>query len=80
MRASGLLPALLIGKTWSLGSAAVLDWRVSSEGACLVTRTVAGVPASDLSASDLLKAWPSIADPDDGRLGFYLRLDPLTWG
>lgn len=46
----------------------------------VVTRTVAGVPASDLSASDLLKAWPSIADPDDGRLGFYLRLDPLTWG
>ncbi|WP_177224701.1 hypothetical protein [Variovorax sp. 770b2] len=46
----------------------------------MVTRTVAGVPASDLSASDLLKAWPSIADPDDGRLGFYLRLDPLTWG
>jgi streptomycin 3"-kinase len=47
---------------FGLGSAAVLDWRVSSEGACLVTRTVAGVPASDLSASDLLEAWPSIAE------------------
>lgn len=46
---------------FDLGSPAVLDWHASSDGACLVTRVVAGVPASDLSASDLLKAWPSIA-------------------
>lgn len=47
---------------FGLGSAAVLDWHASRDGACLVTCAVAGVPASDLSASDLLKAWPSIAE------------------
>ncbi|MCR6480474.1 APH(3'') family aminoglycoside O-phosphotransferase [Variovorax sp. ZS18.2.2] len=47
---------------FGLGSAAVLDWHASSDGACLVTRVVAGVPASDLTAVELLQAWPSIAE------------------
>lgn len=47
---------------FGLESAEVLDWHASRDGACLVTCAVAGVPASDLSASDLLKAWPSIAE------------------
>jgi streptomycin 3"-kinase len=47
---------------FGLGSAEVLDWHVSSDGACLVTRAVAGVPASDLTAVELLGAWPSIAE------------------
>lgn len=47
---------------FGVGSATVLDWHVSSEGACLVTRTVEGVPASDLTAFELRKAWPSIAE------------------
>lgn len=46
---------------FGLGTAAVLDWRVSEHGACLVTSTVAGVPASDLAAAELLEAWPSMA-------------------
>ncbi|QCI69415.1 APH(3'') family aminoglycoside O-phosphotransferase [Phreatobacter stygius] len=44
-----------------LGSLTVLDWRMSDSGACLVTRTVPGVSASELSASALSAAWPSIA-------------------
>lgn len=47
---------------FGLGSAAVLDWHASSDVACLVTRAVRGVPASDLTAVELLAAWPSIAE------------------
>jgi streptomycin 3"-kinase len=43
-----------------LGSADILDWIASDDGACLVSSAVPGVPASDLSASELKKAWPSI--------------------
>jgi streptomycin 3"-kinase len=43
-------------------SASVLDWRESDEGACLVTGAVPGVPASQLDASALRDAWPSIID------------------
>lgn len=39
----------------------VVDWIVSDEAACLVTRPVTGVPASELSPAQLLAAWPSIA-------------------
>nr|WP_295922124.1 APH(3'') family aminoglycoside O-phosphotransferase [uncultured Dyadobacter sp.] len=39
----------------------VLDWTVSGETACLVTRAIAGLPASELSPTQLLAAWPSIA-------------------
>ncbi|MGJ7524640.1 APH(3'') family aminoglycoside O-phosphotransferase [Variovorax sp. GB1P17] len=46
---------------FNIGSATVLDWRSSEHGACLVTSVVAGVPASELSAAELLKAWPSMA-------------------
>lgn len=46
---------------YGVGSASVLDWHVTQEGACLVTTAVPGVPASDLSATDLLRAWPSMA-------------------
>ncbi|MGJ7488673.1 APH(3'') family aminoglycoside O-phosphotransferase [Variovorax sp. ZT5P49] len=46
---------------FGLGSAKVLDWHASKDGACLVTSAVPGVPASDLPAADLLKAWPSMA-------------------
>jgi len=46
---------------FELGSAKVLDWRASQEGACLVTSVVPGVPASELPAEKLLQAWPSMA-------------------
>lgn len=39
----------------------ILDWREGEEGACLVMTAIPGVPAADLSGSDLLKAWPSMA-------------------
>jgi len=39
----------------------VIDWREAEDGACLVMTAVHGVPASDLSATDLLRAWPSMA-------------------
>lgn len=39
---------------------AVLDWRDAGDAACLVTAALAGVPASVLSAADLLAAWASI--------------------
>ncbi len=41
-------------------SAPVLHWRRSDSGACLVTRAVPGVPASQLDAAALQRAWPSI--------------------
>ena len=37
--------------------AAVLDWRESDAGACLVTRAVGGLPASELKAPALRRAW-----------------------
>ena len=42
-------------------SVPVLDWRQTDVGACLVTQAVPGVPASELDAQALLKAWPSVA-------------------
>lgn len=42
-------------------SVPVLDWRQTDVGACLVTQAVLGVPASELDAQALLKAWPSLA-------------------
>lgn len=41
---------------------AVLDWRTSEHGACLVTSAVAGVPADQLDPARLRAAWPSVAD------------------
>jgi streptomycin 3"-kinase len=38
----------------------ILDWREGEEGACLVMTAIPGVPAADLSGSNLLKAWPSM--------------------
>lgn len=40
--------------------AAVLDWRESDAGACLTTQALGGVPASELDAPTLLRAWPSV--------------------
>jgi streptomycin 3"-kinase len=67
--------------------APVLEWRESGAGACLVTREVGGVPASELDATGLRRAWPSIvgvvrdlhglaADrcPFDRGLGFMMSL------
>jgi streptomycin 3"-kinase len=38
----------------------VLDWHETDAGACLITRAVLGVPASELDAPALQRAWPSI--------------------
>ncbi|MXN48594.1 APH(3'') family aminoglycoside O-phosphotransferase [Shinella kummerowiae] len=38
----------------------VISWREEQEGACLVMTAIPGVPAADLSGSDLFKAWPSL--------------------
>nr|WP_042189037.1 APH(3'') family aminoglycoside O-phosphotransferase [Kibdelosporangium sp. MJ126-NF4]CEL18620.1 Aminoglycoside 3'-phosphotransferase @ Streptomycin 3'-kinase StrA [Kibdelosporangium sp. MJ126-NF4]CTQ98105.1 Aminoglycoside 3'-phosphotransferase (EC 2.7.1.95) @ Streptomycin 3'-kinase StrA (EC 2.7.1.87) [Kibdelosporangium sp. MJ126-NF4] len=40
----------------------VLDWITDTDGACLVTSTVRGVPADGVSAEELRTAWPSIAE------------------
>ncbi len=40
----------------------VLDWRSGDAGACLVTSTVAGVPADRVSPADLRASWDHIAD------------------
>jgi streptomycin 3"-kinase len=45
----------------AIPSALVLDWRETDAGACLVTQAAPGVPASDLDAPDLRRAWPSVA-------------------
>jgi streptomycin 3"-kinase len=44
----------------AIPSAAVLDWRETDAGACLVTQAVLGVPASELDAPALQRAWPSV--------------------
>jgi streptomycin 3"-kinase len=48
--------------TTGIPSAPALDWRDTGAGACLVTGAAPGVPASELDAPALLRAWPSIAD------------------
>ena len=48
--------------SFDLGSPTVLDWVTSGNRACLVTSAVPGVRASDLTAQQLSKAWPSIAE------------------
>jgi streptomycin 3"-kinase len=71
--------------------AAVLDWRESSAGACLVTQAVDGVPASELDAAALRRAWPSMVQmlrdlhsiatdqcPFDRGLGHMLSLAEPT--
>lgn len=45
-----------------LGSPDVLDWAASDGAACLVMSAVPGVPASELTAPELARAWPSIAE------------------
>ncbi|OIJ27372.1 APH(3'') family aminoglycoside O-phosphotransferase [Nocardioides luteus] len=44
-----------------LPAATVLAWRATDEGACLITTTVPGVPADQLDAAALRRAWPAIA-------------------
>lgn len=41
---------------------AVLDWHSTDDGACLVTRAVAGVAADQLDAGSLGAVWPAITD------------------
>lgn len=49
----------------------VIDWHVAEDGACLVISAIEGVPAAELSAADLLSAWPSMA----GQLAALHALD-----
>lgn len=49
-----------LGQT-DIPAADVLDWNVTGEGACLVTRAVAGVSADQLDRETLWRAWPAIA-------------------
>lgn len=42
-------------------TASVLDWRATDDGACLITSAVPGVPADQLDAAALRRAWPTIA-------------------
>ncbi|WHS94967.1 APH(3'') family aminoglycoside O-phosphotransferase [Sinorhizobium kummerowiae] len=66
--ASGKAAALLEGErdrvAWlapfRLGSPSVCEWIAAENEACLVISALPGVPASELSAVDLKKAWPSI--------------------
>ncbi len=37
-------------------------------------------PGDAQAARDCLFDIHGISNPDEGRLAFYLRLDPLTWG
>ena len=49
-----------LGET-GVPTASVLDWRASDDGACLITSAVPGVPADQLDAPALRRAWPRIA-------------------
>ncbi|WP_026617973.1 APH(3'') family aminoglycoside O-phosphotransferase [Ensifer aridi] len=67
--ASGKAAALLEGErdriawlaAFRIVSPVVYDWIAAEHAACLVLRAIPGVPASELAAPDLKKAWPSIA-------------------
>lgn len=48
--------------TQGLACPEVIDWSESETGAVLVTSTLPGVGADRLSAADLERAWPAIAD------------------
>lgn len=39
----------------------VIEWHEAEEGACLVMTAISGVPASELSGDELLRAWPTLA-------------------
>lgn len=39
-----------------------LGWQENEHGACLVMSAVSGIPAVELSGSDLLRAWPSMVE------------------
>jgi len=73
--------------------APVLDWRVTDDGACLVTRAIPGVTADLLSPERLARAWPEICRvvrelhsipvascPFDRRLGTMISLARATVG
>jgi streptomycin 3"-kinase len=51
--------AVWINQT-EIPSAQVLDWRRTESGAVLVTQAMPGVPASELEAPALRRAWPSV--------------------
>ncbi|MEE1740322.1 APH(3'') family aminoglycoside O-phosphotransferase [Streptomyces sp. BE147] len=56
----------------------VLDWRVTADGARLVTSAVVGVPADRVPAPELRAAWGSIADAVRRLHGLPLRRCPFT--
>ncbi|WP_327701421.1 APH(3'') family aminoglycoside O-phosphotransferase [Streptomyces decoyicus] len=63
----------------------VLDWRSGGAGACLVTSAVPGVPADQVSATDLRDSWERIADAvrglhelPVGRCPFRRDLDAMV--
>ncbi|WP_405826537.1 APH(3'') family aminoglycoside O-phosphotransferase [Streptomyces sp. NBC_00838] len=58
----------------------VLDWRTTPDAACLVTSTVAGVPADRVPAARLQAAWTSIADAVRRLHELPLRECPFTRG
>lgn len=51
---------------WAAGAgvpcAPVLHWSESSAGACLVTGAVPGIPADEIDAAQVARAWPRIVD------------------
>lgn len=68
-----------------LGSAgipapSVLDWRVTDAGACLLTRAVPGVPADQLQATTLRRAWPAVTDVVRQLHKIPAEGCPFDWG
>ncbi|WP_429126170.1 APH(3'') family aminoglycoside O-phosphotransferase [Ensifer sp. 4252] len=62
----------------------VIDWCIADEGACLIISAIEGIPAADLSAADLLEAWPSMVQQlgalhalDAGQCPFDRGLAPM---
>lgn len=58
LRAEHLRTQWLAGQ--GIGSPDVLGWIDTEDHACLVLSALEGVPASELSATELLQAWPSM--------------------
>lgn len=58
----------------------VLDWRSDDSGARLVTSAVVGVPADQVSATDLWTAWGNIADTVRRLHEVPVKRCPFRWG
>ncbi|MDH1264972.1 APH(3'') family aminoglycoside O-phosphotransferase [Pseudomonas sp. GD03944] len=78
LRAEHLRTLWLTGQ--GVGSPDVLGWIDAEDHACLVLSALEGVPASELNATELLQAWPSMVDRLKALHGLPVATCPFERG